>query len=121
MYRGFYQIYGTARDSYALTGTLFLFNIDSKQVVEFLSLDFFDSRGKLLQHLIETPLLVKPLNSTEITIQPRTKPEEDCANYVTIRWQSKQPANVPIVEVVMVGQVMNRGISFSTRGREVKE
>jgi hypothetical protein len=121
MYRGFYQIYGTTRDSYALTGTLFLFNIDPKQAVEILSIDFYDSRGKLFKHLIEAPLLVKPRNSTEITIQPRTQPEEDCANYLTIRWKSNQPANSPIAEVLMVGQVMNRGISFTSRGYEVKE
>jgi hypothetical protein len=121
VYRGFYQIYGTTRDSYALTSTLFLFNIDSKQSVEILSINFYDSGGKLFKHLIEAPLLVKPRQSTEITIQPRTQPEEDCANYLTIRWKSNHPAHSPIAEVLMVGQVMNRGISFTSRGYEVKE
>ena len=120
-YRSFYQIYGTTRDSYALTSTCFLFNIDSKQTVEILSIDFHDSSGKLLKKLIEPPLLVKPRHSTEITMQPRTQLEEDCASYLIVRWKSSQPANTPIVEFLMVGQVMNRGISFSTRGYEVKE
>jgi hypothetical protein len=120
-YRGFYQIYGTSRDSYALTSTFFLFNIDSRQAIEILSIDFYDSSGKLLKKLIEQPLLVKPRHSTEITMQPRTQPEEDCASYLTIRWKSTQPANTPITEVLMVGQVMNRGVSFATRGYEVKE
>ena len=121
VYRGFYQIYGTSRDSYALTSTCFLFNIDTKQTVQILSIDFHDSSGKLLKKLIESPLLVKPRHSTEITMQPRTDPEEDCASYLIVRWKSSQSANTPIVEVLMVGQVMNRGISFSTRGCEVKE
>jgi hypothetical protein len=121
VYRGFYQIYGTSRDSYALTSTFYLFNIDPKQAIEILSIDFYDSSGKLLKKLIEQPLLVKPRHSTEITMQPRTQPEEDCASYLTIRWKSTQPANTPIAEVLMVGQVMNRGISFATRGYEVKE
>ncbi len=120
-YRSFYQIYGTTRDSYALTSTFFLYNIDRKQAIEILSIGFYDSSGKLIKNFIETPILVKPGNSKEITIQPRTQPEEDCANYLIIRWKSNQPANTPIVEVLMVGQVMNRGISFSTRGQEVKE
>jgi|WetSurMetagenome_2_1015567.scaffolds.fasta_scaffold717478_1 hypothetical protein len=120
-YRSFYQIYGTTRDSYALTCTFFLFNIDPKMTIEILSIDSYDSSGKLLKNLIEAPLLVKPRNSKEITIQPRTQPEEDCATYLIIRWKSNQPTNTPIVEVLMVGQVMNRGISFSTRGCEVKE
>ena len=120
-YRGFYQIYGTTRDSYALTGTFFLYNIDPKMAIEILSIDFYDSSGKLLKKFIETPLLVKPRNSKEITIQPRTQVDEDCASYLMIRWKSSQPANTPIAEVLMVGQVMNRGISFSTRGCDVKE
>lgn len=120
-YRAFYQIYGTTRDSYALTNTLFFYNIDPKLTIEILSIDFYDSSGKLLKHLIDAPLLVKPLNSKEITIQPRTQPDEDCASYLMIRWKSNHPANTPIVEVLMVGQVMNRGISFSTRGCEIKE
>jgi hypothetical protein len=120
-YRSFYQIYGTTRDSYALTSTFFLYNIDPKMTIEILSIDFYDSSGKLLKSLIETPLSVNPRNSKEITIQPRTHPDEDCASYLIISWKSNQPANTPIVEVLMVGQVMNRGISFSTRGCEVKE
>jgi hypothetical protein len=120
-YRSFYQIYGTTRDSYALTSTFFLYNIDPKQAVEVLSVDFHDSSGKLLKKMIDAPLLVKPRNSKEITLQPRTQVDEDCASYLMIRWKSGQPANSPVVEVLMVGQVMNRGISFSTQGVEVKE
>jgi hypothetical protein len=120
-YRSFYQIYGTTRDSYALTSTFFLFNVDPKVTIEMISVDFYDSSGKLLKKLIDTPILVKPRNSKEITMQPRTQPDEDCPSYLLVRWKSNQPANTPLVEVLMVGQVMNRGISFSTRGSEVKE
>jgi hypothetical protein len=120
-YKSFYQIYGSTRDSYALTSTVFLFNIDPKMDIEIRSIDFYDSTANLLKHLIEAPILVKPGNSKEITMQPRTGPEEDCASYLLIRWKSSRPANTPIVEVLMVGQVMNRGVSFSTRGCEVKE
>ena len=119
-YRSFYQIYGSARDSYALTSTAFLHNIDPKQTIEILSIEFFDSEGKLIKNLLEAPLLIKPRNSREITIQPRTQ-HEDCAAHLIVRWKSGQPANTPVVEVLMVGQVLNRGISFNTQGYEVKE
>jgi hypothetical protein len=121
VYKSFYQIYGTTRDSYPLTATLFFYNIDPKLTIEILSIDFQDSSGNLLKKMIDTPLLVKPRNSKEITMQPRREADEDCANQLIIRWKANQPANPPIVEVLMVGQVMNRGISFSTRGAEVKE
>jgi hypothetical protein len=120
-YRSFYQLYGTTRDSYALTSTFFLYNIDPRVAIEILSIDFYDSSGKLTKNLIEAPLLVKPRNSKEITMQTRTQLDEDCASYLIIRWKSNQPANTPVVEVLLVGQAMNRGVSFLTRGCEVKE
>ena len=121
MYRSFYQIYGTTRDSYALTSTTFLHNIDPKQTIEVLSIDFYDSTNKLVKKLLDAPLLIKPRNSKEITIQPRTQSEEDSGSHLTVRWKADQPANTLVVEVLMVGQVLNRGVSFLTRGCEVKE
>ncbi len=120
-YRSFYQIYGSTRDSYALTTTIVLHNIDPKQAIEVLAIDFFDSSGKLLKNLLDAPVPVKPRNSKEITIQPRKQADEDCGAHLIVRWKSSQPANAPVVEVLMVGQVLNRGISFNTQGYEVKE
>jgi hypothetical protein len=119
VYRGFYQFYGSTRDSYALTSTTFFYNTDAKQDIEVLSIDFYDSSGKLLKNLLDAPLLIKPQNSKEITIEPRTEPEE-CGAHLIVRWKSNQPANTPVVEVLMVGQVLNRGVSFLTQGCEVK-
>ncbi len=119
VYRGFYQFYGSTRDSYALTGTAFFYNIDAKQAIEVLSIDFYDSSGKLLKKLLDGSLLIRPQNSREITIEPRTEPEE-CGAHLIVRWKSDQPANTPMVEVLMVGQVLNRGVSFLTRGYELK-
>jgi hypothetical protein len=120
-YRSFYQIYGSTRDSYPLTSTVFFHNIDPKQSIEVLSIGFYDSSGKLLKNLLDTPLLIKPQNSKEITLQLRAQPDEDCGAHLIVRWKSAQPANTPVVEVLMVGQVLNRGVSFLTQGYEVKE
>lgn len=120
-YRSFYQIYGTTRDSYPLTCTAFFHNIDPKRSIEVLAIGFYDSSGKLLKNLLDAPLLIKPQNSKEITLQLRAQPDEDCGTHLIVRWKSDQPANTPLVEVLMVGQVLNRGISFLTQGCEVKE
>jgi hypothetical protein len=120
-YRSFYQIYGSTRDSYPLTCTVFFHNIDPKQSIEALSIGFYDSSGKLLKNLIDAPLVIKPQNSKEITLQLRAQPDEDCGTHLIVRWKSGQPANIPLVEVLMVGQVLNRGVSFLTQGCEVKE
>ena len=119
-YRAFYQIHGSARDSYPLTSTVHLFNVDPKQTVEVLSVDFFDQSGDLLKNLLLAPILIKPRNGQEITLERRARPE-DCGGYIIVRWKSGKPANTPVVEVLMVGEVYNRGVSFLTRGCEVKE
>jgi hypothetical protein len=120
IYRSFYQIYGSSRDSYNLTSTVCLHNTDPKQAIKVLSIDYYDSSGKLVKKYIDAPLTIKPWNSKEITIQPRTEAEDFGANLI-VHWKSDQPANPPIVEVLMTGQFLNRGVSFMTRGVEIKE
>ena len=53
-------------------------------------------------------------------MQYSTQPEDFGANLI-VRWKSDQPVNPPLVEVLMVGQVLNRGVSFLTRGYEIRE
>lgn len=120
IYRSFYQIYGSSRDAYNLTSTACLHNTDPKQTIQVLAIDYYDSSGKLVKKFIDAPLKMKPLNSKEITLQPRTEPEDFGGNLL-IRWKSDQPANHPIAEVLMTGQFLNRGVSFMTRGVEIKE
>jgi hypothetical protein len=120
IYRSFYQIYGSSRDAYNLTSTACLHNIDPKQTIMVLGIDYYDSSGKLVKKFIDEPLTIKPWNSKELTIQPRTEPEDFGANLI-VRWKSDQPANPPVVEVLMTGQFLNRGVSFMTRGVEIKE
>jgi hypothetical protein len=120
IYRSFYQIYGSTRDAYSLTSTVCLHNPDPKHAITVLGIDYFDSLGKLLNKFLDQPLTIKPWNSKEITIPPSTKSEDFGGNLI-VRWKSDQPANPLIVEVLMTGQVLNRGVSFLTRGVEVKE
>ena len=120
IYRSFYQIYGSTRDTYSLTSTACLHNTDPKQAIKVLCIDYYDSSGKLVKKYLDAPITIKPWNSKEITIQPSTEQEDFGANLI-IRWKSDHPANSPLVEVLMTGQVLNRGVSFTTRGVEVKE
>jgi hypothetical protein len=120
IYRSFYQIYGSTRDTYSLTNTVCLHNTDPKQAISVLSIDYHDSAGKLTKKFLDEPITIKPWNSKEITIQPSTEIEDFGANLI-IRWKADQPANSPIVEVLMTGHVLNRGVSFNIRGVAIKE
>ena len=120
VYKSFYQSYGSTRDAYSLTSTACFHNTDPKHAIVVHTIEYFDSSGKLLSKLIDAPITIKPWTSREITLQYSTQPEEFGANLI-VRWKADQPVNNPLVEVLMVGQVLNRGVSFLTRGYAIKE
>jgi hypothetical protein len=120
VYKLFYQSYGSTRDAYSLTSTACLHNPDPKIAVVVYAIEYYGSNGKLINKLIDQPTTLKPWASREITLQHSTQPEDFGANLI-VRWKSDQPVNPPLVEVLMVGQVLNRGVSFLTRGLEIKE
>lgn len=120
VYKSFYQSYGSTRDAYGLTSTACFYNTDPKSAIVVHAIEYYDSSGKLTNKLIDQPTTIKPLASREITLPHSTQPEDFGANLI-VRWKSDQPVNHPLVEVLMVGQVLNRGVSFLTRGYEIKE
>ena len=120
IYRSFYHSYGSSKDAYGLTSTTCLHNTDPKQAIVVSAIDHYDSNGKLVKKLLFEPITIKPWSSKEISILPAAQPEDFGANLI-VRWKSEQPANLPLVEVMMVGQVLNRGVSFLTQGQEIKE
>jgi hypothetical protein len=119
IYRTFYHSYGSSKDAYGLTSTACLHNTDPKQAIVISAIDHYDSNGKLIKKLLFEPITVKPWSSKEISLLPGGS--EDFGANLIIRWKSDQPANPPLVEVLMVGQVLNRGVSFLTQGQEIKE
>jgi hypothetical protein len=120
IYRTFYQSYGSTKDAYGLTSTACVHNTDPKHAIVIHAVDHYGSNGKLLNKLLFEPITIKPWTSKEITLLPSAQPE-DFGAHLIVRWKSDQPANPPLVEVLMVGQVMNRGVSFLTRGQDIKE
>lgn len=119
IYRTFYHSYGSSKDAYGLTSTACIHNTDPKQAIVVYVIDHYDSDGKLIKKLLFEPITIKPWCSKEISILPSGT--EDFGANLIIRWKSDKPANPPLVEVMMVGQVLNRGVSFLTRGQEIKE
>lgn len=120
IYRTFYHGYGSSKDAYGLTCTACLHNTDPKNNITVYAVEHNDSNGKLVKKLLFEPITIKPWSSKEISILPAPQPE-DFGDNLIVRWKSDQPANPLLVEVLMVGQVLNRGASFLTRGQQIKE
>jgi hypothetical protein len=121
IYKAFYFGYGGATmDAYRLTSTACFHNTDPKHAIEVYNVEYYDSNGTLLNNCLFAPITIKPWTSKDITMKP-VPPPEDLGSHLIVRWKSDQPVNPPLVEVLMVGQVLNRGASFLTRGQEIKE
>ncbi len=95
-------------------------NTDPKSGIVVYAIEEYDANGKLVKKLLLEPITINPWSSKEITLLPTAQPDDVGSNLI-VRWKSDQPANSPLVEVLMVGQVLNRGVSFLTRGQEIKE
>jgi hypothetical protein len=119
IYRTFYHGYSSSKDAYGLTVTACLRNSDPKQAIVISAIDHYDSNGNLVKKFVIEPITLKPWSSTEISILPDGT--GDYGANLIVRWKSEQPANPPLAEVMMVGQVLNRGASFITQGLEIKE
>lgn len=105
---------------YNLATILSIRNTDMSNNITIVTVDYYDTRGKLVRKYYNQPLNLAPLESTDIFI-----PEEDTtggtgANFI-VKWKSNKEVNVPIIESVMIGMKSGQGISFVSPGQEIRE
>jgi hypothetical protein len=74
----------------------------------------------LVKNHIAAPILFKPLSSKELVLKISEPTKSSGVNFI-VRWKAEEPVNLPLVEVLMVGFMQNRGISFLTQGRDIKD
>jgi hypothetical protein len=103
-----------------LDATLIIRNTDLEDSLVVVSADFFDTEGKLLKKYFETPSILKPLETRHVYIPGESEKGGLGANFI-VRWRSKKPINVPIIECVMSGTRSNQGISFVVSGQVIQE
>lgn len=103
-----------------LTATLNIRNTDLERPISVLSVDYYDSNGKLLGHYLEETKTVGPLATIEFIVKESDRGGGGGAKFI-VKWESKAPVNPPIIEGVMIGARSKQGISFVTYGRPVKD
>ena len=103
-----------------LAVTLVIRNTDPKSSINVTSVDYFDDKGKLVRHMIDSPLRVVPMASTSFFIKESDTSGGIGANFI-VRWRADKEVNVPIVESVMIGARGGQGISFIGSSQEISE
>jgi len=115
------HIYSGNRESpFLLTVTLSIRNIDPHHHIEITLVDYYETQGKLIKKYIDTPLILKPLESLRYIIPERDKSGGSGANFI-VGWKSDKLVNPPIVESIMIGTQNQQGVSFTSRGRVIIE
>ena len=111
---------GNRERPFYLAVTVSIRNTDPSHPIVITVADYNDSNGKMINKYIERPLQLNALSSTRFVIKESDKIGGSGANFI-IKWSSAQMVNPPIIESVMIGTYGQQGISFTSRGKVIKE
>ncbi len=95
-------------------------NTDLTESITVLSVDYYDSKGALIRKYLEKPIGIGPLGSADYFVSETDSSGGFGASFL-VKWESKRKVNEPIIESVMAGTKSGQGISFTSRGRVIRE
>lgn len=99
-----------------LTVTISIRNVDPKQSISIVSVDYYGTKGELLKKYLKQAVVLAPFESTRYVIPQKDTSGGSGANFL-VAWKSEKPANPPITESIMIGAEGQLGISFTSRGQ----
>jgi len=100
--------------------TLLIRNTDLKFSISVISVDYYDTHGKLTKKYLSSPVTLNPMASTHIHITEKDTSGGIGSNFI-VRWKSEKDVNTPAIEAVMIGGKSGQGISFISPGQEISE
>jgi len=112
--------YGDREQPFYLTVTLSLRNTDPVNPITLVSIEYFDSEGKLLRKYLESEVKLGAMASTRYVVKETDKGGGSGANFL-VRWKSEAKVTEPMIEAIMISTSSQQGISFSSRGQAVAE
>ncbi|SEA54476.1 Protein of unknown function [Marinobacterium iners DSM 11526] len=107
--------FGNQKTPISLTITLMIRNTDPLNSIRIKTVNYYDSKGKMINSFLDSDLLLRPLSSTEYVIPHKDKEGGSGASFI-VKWDSEKEVNTPIIESIMTG---NQGVSFTARGKEI--
>ena len=115
------HIYGGNRERpFYLAVTLSIRNTDPNHSITIRTADYYDSAGNRIKTYLKTPTELGPMASMRILVKESDKAGGSGANFLVI-WESKPKVTPPVIESVMIGTQTQQGISFTSRGRVIRE
>ena len=115
------HVYQGLRDRpFDLSATLSVRNTDPDRGMDLLSVDYYDTDGKLVRRYLDKAMNVPPLATREFQVSEKDTAGGSGAKFL-VRWKASSSMTPPVVEAVMIGTANSQGISFVSPGRVVKE
>jgi hypothetical protein len=107
------------KKDFDLSAFLAIHNTDLKHQIKITKVDFFNTDGKLVRNFISSDRQINPLATIIFTI-PQKDQSGTGANFL-VEWIADQPVNEPLIESIMKDLSGNKGISFLSQGRIIRE
>jgi hypothetical protein len=112
--------WGPKARPFNLACTLSIRNIDPREAITLVAVEYYDTHGKKVKSYLDKPLKLAPLGTREYYIEEKDTKGGSGANFI-VKWVSERPANAPLVECIMIGVEGAQGVSFTSRGRAILE
>ncbi len=112
--------HGDREIPFYLTVTLSVRNTDPSHPMRVVSVDYYDTDGKLLKSYLTGEARLGPLGSTRYVVKESDRSGGSGANFI-VKWKADTPVTEPIIEAVMVSTASQQGLSFSSRGQAIEE
>lgn len=111
--------YENGKRTLELAATLAIHNIDPDHSITVTRADYFNAEGKLIKRYLEKPIILGPLQTTNIVINRTDTTGGTGANFL-VDWNSKGLVASPLIEAVMANASSNLGIAFTSTGKVVR-
>lgn len=107
------------KQTFNLAATLSIRNTDLNNAIVIISVQYYDSDGKLVRKYIENPIEIAALASTDFFVDTTDTSGGSGAKFI-VEWVAQTEVSQPVIEAVMIGSGFQQGISFVSLGRVIK-
>jgi len=102
-----------------LSAFIAIHNTDLKNTIKVTKVLYFDNDGRLVKDFLKAEHILPPLGATNFFI-PQADTSGTGANFL-VEWLADVPVSEPLIESIMLNLEGNRGISFLSKGKVIRE
>lgn len=110
-----YIYHGNKEAKINLTSTLSIRNTSRTENIRILSVEFYNTGGKLLRSYLDEPVVMTPLQTLRYVVKRDDDEGGSGANFI-LKWDAAKAVDVPIIESIMLGTGSSYGFAFLTQG-----